>query len=170
MKSRSPHPFLKRASSLIDALIAIGVLSVAIPLVLTTMTQAGKSGLSAEAETRCNWMIPTCMEEIRASREGRPQYFNTTSIGQIFPPTDDVWALAFSPDGKPIGKIPKSLYDMGTKEINGKSVLYLATMTSTTAQVKTGESPMMNVRISIDYPASAPVAKRQKIDFHTQIP
>jgi hypothetical protein len=170
MKSRSPHPSLKRASSLIDAVIAIGVLSVVVPLVFATMTQAGKSELSAEAETRCNWMIPACMEEIRASRDGRPQYFTTTSIGQTFPPADDVWALAFGPDGKPIGKISKSLYDKGTKEMDGKPVFYLASMSATTAQVKTGETPMMNVRISIDYPASTPVTKRQKLDFHTRIP
>lgn len=170
MKSRSPHPFLKRASSLIDAVIAIGVLAIAIPLVLASMTQAGKSGLSAEAETRCNWMIPACMEEIRASREGLPQYFTTTSIGQFFPPTGDFWALAFGPDGKPIGKISKSLYDMGTKELNGKPVLYLATMTATADHVKFMETPMMNVQILIDYPASSPLAKRQKLEFYTQIP
>jgi len=170
MKFRTHHPLLKRASSLIDAIMAIGVLAVAIPLVLATMTQAGKSGLSAEAETRCNWIVPACMEEIRASREGRPQYFNSTSTGHIFPPADDVWVLAFGPDGKPIGKISKSLYDKGTKELNGEPVLYLANMASTTAQAKTGETPMLNVRISINYPASAPLAKRQKIDFHTQIP
>ncbi|MEI6175731.1 MAG: hypothetical protein WCS43_02465 [Verrucomicrobiota bacterium] len=170
MKSRSPNPSLKRASTLIDAVIAICVLAVAAPLVLATMTQAGKSGLSAEAETRCAWMIPACMEEIHSSRDGRPQYFTPTSAGQIFPPADDIWALAFGPDGKPVGKISKSHYDKGTKEMNGKPVFYLASMAATTADVKTGETPMMNVRISIDYPASAPVSKRQKLDFHTRIP
>jgi hypothetical protein len=170
MKSPPPRPSLPRASSLVEAVIAIGVLAVAIPMVYATMTQAGKSALSSKAETRCTWMIPSCMDEIRASREGRPQYFTTTSTGQIFPPAGDVWALAFSPDGKPVGKISKSIYDKGTRQVDGKNVLYLASMTATTATVKAGETPMMNIRISIDYPASSPVAKRQKLDFYTRIP
>lgn len=170
MKTHTFHPTVRRASSLVETVIAIGVLAVAAPLVLATMTQAGKSGLSAEAETRCAWMIPACMEEIHASRGGRSQYFTATSVGQVFPPDDDIWALAFSPEGDVIGKISKSHYDKGIRELDGKPVLYLASMAASTAHTQAGVSPMMDVRISIAYPASAPVTKRQKLDFRTHIP
>lgn len=170
MKNHALHPTVQRASSLIEAVIAIGVLTVAAPLVLATMTQAGKSGRSAEAETRCAWMIPACMEEIHASRGGRSQYFTATSVGQVFPPVDDVWALAFSPEGNVIGKITKSHYDKGIRKLDGKPVFYLASMAASTAHAQAGVSPMMDVSISIAYPAFAPVAKRQKLDFRTHIP
>jgi type II secretory pathway pseudopilin PulG len=165
-----PAKFRKRASSLVEAVIAIGVLAVVIPLVLATLAQAGRSGASAEAETRCSWMVPTCMDEIRASRDGLPRFFTTTTVGQQFPPAGDIWALAFSTEGQVVGKITKPQFDQGLKELNGKPVLYLAEMTAVTAPVKADATPMMNVRITIGYPAGIPSAKRQKLDFHTRIP
>jgi type II secretory pathway pseudopilin PulG len=170
MKIHPSSMLCRRASTLVEAVIAIGVLSVAIPLVYATLAQAGKSELSSEAETRCTWMIPACLDEIRASRAGRSQYFNATVVGQTFPAAGEIWALAFSADGKPVGKIPKTAYENGLKSLDGKPVLYLASMMASAATIKAGEPPVMNVRISIDYPAAAAAAKRQKLDFHTRIP
>jgi hypothetical protein len=160
----------KRASSLVEAVLAIGVLALVIPLVFATLAQAGRSGASAEADTRCSWMVPACMDEIRASRDGHPQFFSTTTVGQIFPPAGEVWVLAFSSEGKPVGKITKSQFEKGIKEIDGTPVLYLGEMSAEKAPVKGGATPMMNVRISIGYPAGILSAKRQKLDFHTRIP
>ncbi len=114
MKPVPPNHPLQRGASLIEAVIAIGVLAVAIPLVFGALAEAGKSGLASQAESRSTWIIPACMDEIRASRAGCPRYFTPTTAGQTFPPAGEVWALAFSPDGKPIGKIPQALYDKGT--------------------------------------------------------
>jgi Tfp pilus assembly protein PilV len=162
-----PHP---RGATLIEAVIAIGVLAVAIPLVFGALAEGGKSGLSAQAETRSTWIIPTCMDEIRASREGRPRFFTPTTVGQTFPPGGDVWALAFAPDGQPIGKLSKSLYEQGTKELNGRPVRYIAAMSSTAAAGKPGSTPMLKVHITLEYPAAAKSSKRNKLDFHTRIP
>jgi type II secretory pathway pseudopilin PulG len=162
-----PQP---RGATLIEAVIAIGVLAVAIPLVFGALAEGGKSGVSAQAETRSTWIIPACMDEIRASREGRPLFFTPTTAGQTFPPGGDAWALAFSADGKPIGKLSKALYEQGTKELNGKPVRYIAAMSSTTATAKPGTTPMLKVHISLEYPAAAKSSKRNKLDFHTRIP
>ncbi|NQX02416.1 hypothetical protein HQ447_17295, partial [bacterium] len=115
-----------RGSSLIETVIAMGVLAVAIPLVFGALAESGKSGLSSEAETRSTWIVPACMEEILASREGKPQFFTPTAVGEAFPPASQVWALAFSPEGKPLGKLSKAVYDKGSKELNGQPVRYIA--------------------------------------------
>jgi Tfp pilus assembly protein PilV len=70
-----------RGATLIEAVIAIGVLAVAIPLVYGALAEGGKSGLSSQAETRSTWMIPACIDEIHASRQGRSLYFSATAIG-----------------------------------------------------------------------------------------
>lgn len=158
-----------RGSSLIETVIAMGVLSVAIPLVFGALAESGKSGMSSEAETRSTWIVPACMEEILASREGKPQFFTATTVGQLFPPAGDVWALAFSAEGKPIGKISKSVYDKGTKELNGQTVRYIATLSSATT-TPAGATPMLRARITLEYPSALPVAKRQKLEFYTRIP
>ena len=108
----------KRGASLIETVIAMGVLAVAIPLVFGALAESGKSTQSSEAETRSTWIIPACMEEIHASRSGRSQFFPTTLANEPFPALGDVWALAFSGEGKPVGKIPKADYDKGTRDIH----------------------------------------------------
>ena len=159
-----------RGSSLIETVIAMGVLAVAIPLVFGALAESGKSGLSSQAETRSTWIVPACMEEIQASRDGLPQFFTSTKVGDIFPPAGDVWALAFSPEGKPVGKISKAVYDKGTKEVDGKTVRYIASLGSQAPTTTTGATPMLMMHISLEYPASSPAAKRQKLEFYTRIP
>jgi type II secretory pathway pseudopilin PulG len=170
MIQHPPAKSSQRASTLVEAVIAIGVLAVAIPLVFATLAQAGKSGMSAEAETRCIWIVPSCMSEIQASRSGRPQFFIPTKSGETFPPAGDVWTLAFSSDGKTIGKISNSQYEQGLKELNGKPVLYLAAMSASKATVNPAGISLMNVRIAVEFPAAASAVKRQKLNFHTRIP
>ena len=164
MKSFPLHRKFARGVTLVEAVIAVGVLAVAVPLVFGALAEAGKSGFSSQAETRSTWMVPACMDEIQASRDGRPQYFTA------FPPAGDVWALGFSAEGKPVGKLSKALYDKGAKELDGKPILYIAVMSAGNATLTSGGQTMLRARISIEYPAAAPVAKRSKLDFHTRIP
>jgi len=170
MKSSPPDHPLQRGASLLEAVLAIGVLAVAIPLVFAALVEAGKSALAAQAESRSTWIIPACMDEIRASRDGCPRYFTPTTAGQIFPPPGEVWALAFSPEGKPIGKMPKALYASGSRVIDGKPVRFIAALGSSAAPSNPGSTPMLWVHISLEYPASSPAEKRRKLDFHTRIP
>ena len=170
MKSARLHALFARGVTLVEAVIAVGVLSVAVPLVFGALAEAGKSGFASQAETRSTWMVPACIDEILASRAGRPQYFTATTSGQPFPPLGDLWALAFSADGKPVGKLSKALHDKGTKELNGKPIRYIAVMSASNATLTSGGQTMLRARISIEYPASAPVAKRSKLDFHTLMP
>lgn len=159
-----------RGSSLIEAVIAMGVLAVAIPLVFAALAESGKSGVSAEAETRSTWIIPACLAEIRASRAGRPQYFTATLVGQEFP-SGDVWALAFSPEGRALGKVTKALYDKGIRELDGQKIGYIAALSaSAPLPAPAGPVPLLRARISLEYPPAAPAAKRQKLDFYTRIP
>lgn len=160
-----------RGSSLIETVIAMGVLAVAIPLVFGALAESGKSGMSSEAETRSTWIVPSCMEEILASREGKPQFFTPTVVGEAFPPASQVWALAFSAEGKPLGKLSKAVYDKGTKELNGKPVRYIALLSAAAPKnTPAGATPMLSTRITLEYPAAIPVAKRQKLEFYTRIP
>jgi len=170
MKAPRRHNDHPAGATLIEAVIAVGVLAVAVPLVFGAIAEAGKGGQAAEAETRAPWIVRTCMEEIQASRDGKPQYFTATTTGQPFPPAGDVWALAFSADGKTVGKLSKSLYERGSKELDGKPVRYIAVISAATQTPVANTTPMLKSRVSIEYPATVPAKKRNKLDFHTRIP
>lgn len=170
MKHVFPNSNCNGGASLIEAVIAVGVLAVAIPMVFGALAEAAKSGLAARAETRSIWMIPACMDEIHASRAGRPRYFTPTLPGQTFPPAGEVWALAFSPEGQPIAPMPRTLYEWGCRELGGKTVRYIASLDSSPATANPATAAMVQVHISLEYPANAPAAKRRKLDFHTRMP
>jgi len=157
-------------STLIEAAIASGVLAVVIPLVCGVLAAAGKTGLASQADTRSTWIIPACIDEIRASRAGCPRYFPPTAAGEAFPPSGEVWALAFSADGKLLGKIPRELHDRGTREIDGIPVRYIASMSSSPPPAATAGPQLLPVHISLEFPASAPAAKRHQLAFHTLMP
>lgn len=159
------NALFQRGATLVEAVIAVGVMAVAVPLVFGAITEAGKSGVSSTAETRSTWIVPACMEEIRASREGRPLFFNATTPGQPIPPAGDVWALGFSADGKPVGRLPNVLHEQGAKELNGVPIRYIASI-----RALPDSGTLLKTRISIEYPAAAPENKRSKLDFHTCIP
>lgn len=167
----SPTPArIRRGVTLVESLIAIGVLAVAIPLVFGAIAESGKSGMSAQAETRATWIVPVCMEEIRASREGKPEFFTSSKVGESIPPSGQVWALGFSPDGKPVGKVDKDAYEQGTREMGGQTLLYIASIQTVESSTSSGNKPMFTVRVSVEYPAAAPKEKRQSLHFHSRIP
>lgn len=158
-------------ATLVEAVIAVGVLAVAIPMVFGALAESGKSGLASRAETRSAWIIPVCMAEIRASRDGRPQVFTPTLAGQAFPPAGEVWALAFSADGRLVGKLTKALYETGVRELDGENIRYIAALSATPEDgPEAGAVPLSRVTIALEYPAALRAAKREKLDFHTRVP
>lgn len=170
MRTTSTPSRKHRGVTLVESVIAVGVLAIAIPLVFGSIAESGKSGMASQAETRSTWIVPVCMEEIRASRDGKPEYFSRTKVGEAFPPAGEVWAIAFAQDGSTVGKMDAAAYRSGTRQLNGEPVLYIATMSSESESSTSGSTPMLNVRISMEYPAAAPQGKRQTLDFHTRVP
>lgn len=169
MNSGTATTLHAHGSSLIETVIAMGVLAVAIPLVFAAIAASGKCSYSAESETRSTWIVAVCMEEIQASREGKPEFFTATSLAEIFPPTGDFWGLAFSFEGEPIAKITRSEYDKGIKEINGKPVRYLATLSAIQTSKKGINPVILRTSISLEYPSIAPISKRHKLEFYSHI-
>lgn len=167
MKPLRAKILFRAGSTLVESSIAMGILAVAVPLVFGTMAESGKSGASAEAETRSAWIIPACLEEVESSRSGNPRYFNATETGQAFPQENEIWSLAFSAEGAIIDKITVAQYESGIKKLNGKTISHLAKMNA--AKHDENDS-MLTLRITLEYPAAAPAGNRRTLDFHSLIP
>lgn len=172
MRIPLPSPTRLRGATLVEAVIAVGVLAVAIPLVFGTFVESGKVGMSAEAETRSNWIVPACLAEIDASRAGKPAYFSATSPGQPFPDGNDLWAIGFTAEGRAVGKVGKSDYEKGTRGSTADPVRYIATLSAEpeSEPATPGGPLLMRTTIAVEYPAAAPAEKRERLEFHTRIP
>lgn len=170
MKTNPSRKSPSRGSSLIEVMIAMGVLAVAVPLVLGTMVQTGGSNLSAQAETRSSWIVQSCFEELQYAMRGQSQYLDPLKPGENFG-TDTPLALGFSAEGGVLGKVNGISYSGGITDLERKPVRYIAVMSGERKKNEAGEETKgLEVKITLEYPAGAPSTKRQKIDFHTRIP
>ncbi|MGD7654609.1 MAG: hypothetical protein ACQCXQ_15430 [Verrucomicrobiales bacterium] len=158
-------------ATLMEAVISIGVLAVALPLVYGAMGEAGRSGMNAEAETRSAWIVPVCFQEVKASREGRSAYFPETADGEEFPAAGGLWALAFTAEGKLAGKVTSAEYDAGVTTVDGEGVRYVVTMSAEEeASEDADDEPMLRLEFVMEYPAGVPAKKRRSLEFQTRIP
>jgi prepilin-type N-terminal cleavage/methylation domain-containing protein len=167
-----PYLFPKRSHgfSLIEVMISVGVLALVIPLVLGALLESGNSSASAAAETRSGWIVPACLDELKAAAYGRSKLVPNTPFGTAFPPSGEVYGIAFDVGGRLIGAVDKTSYDTGVKRLKDDDVRYIALIEGELLTGRTGAAPLRSIHISLEYPAAAPAAKRTKLDFFTQIP
>ena len=160
----------RRGASLIEVIIAIGVLAVSAPLVFAVIAKSSQNAANARAETRCSWIIPACLNEIEAARTGSSQFLPPRVAGEPFPSAGTLLAIGFSEDGRPLGTVAQSAYDRGLKTLADEPLRYIVTIRAETAVVKAGSPPMLDLHLTLEHPAAAPAIKRRKIDFHSRLP
>ena len=155
--------------SLIEIVLALGVLAVSVPLVFLALEHGGRSGMASAADNRGGRMVEVCLEDVRASREGRTRWFTNTRPGTAIPPDGMTWALAFSNEGLVLGAVTAEQWNSGIGRLEGQAVRYLAKIDSE-AHLAEGLPEVRKVRGSVEEPAAAPDGRRGKSEFHTLIP
>jgi len=157
-------------SSLIEVVIAMSVLAVTLPLVFAVLARSGQSCVCAQAETRCASIIPACLNEIEAAHQGTARFLPPLTRGQPFPAPGTSLALAFAEDGRTLGCVAPDAYLTGVSRLADEPVRYLASIHGEPAPARPNMPPLLNLRVTLEYPSAAPMAKRQHLDFHTSIP
>lgn len=169
MKANSSHQ-PARGFSLIEAIVSVGVLALAIPLVLGALVESGNSGTAAAAETRASWIVPACLNELKAAADGKSLIIPPTPLGEAFPTAGQIYGIAFAATGQALGPVDKAMYESGVKRMKEQDVRYITKLEGEVLSVKAGSAPMRSVLITIEYPAIAPSGKRTKIEFYTKTP
>lgn len=153
--------------TLMETVLALGVLAAAVPMVFLTLGESGKGGMDAAVETRAAWVVPRCVGEIQASRAGKSELLAKSDAGKAFPPNGETWALVFAEDGELLGRAKPEEYQNGLRDqLAGKRAVFLASLTS---RVETTAAPL-HATVTIEYPAAAPAVRRMKLPFHTRLP
>lgn len=156
--------------SLVETMVAVGVLAVVVPLSLAAMLKAGEVGRSARAETRAPAIAEQCRAEVEAAMRGRSAHFPQLAAGEPFPPEGQVMALAVGRDGAVLGSLPRAAYDRGIERLEGKDVSYLAVVSGVRSDSEWAGEPAVVLTVSVEHPAALKRLQRSKLGFHTRLP
>ena len=170
IKPRRPQRWPIAGSSLVEVLMAMGVLAVVLPLVFAVLARAGQSSAEAQTETRCLAILPACMDEIEAAQQGTARFLPALPCGVPFPTPDTILALAFARDGRLLGCVAPAAYLVGIRRLADEPIRYLASLHTEPAPAQPNMPAMLHLRITLEYPPAAPMAKRRHLEFYTCIP
>lgn len=171
---RPNYHFVSSGMTLMETVIAIGVVAFTVPLILGGTGASLESRRNAEADTHAAWLAKDIQKQIAAtwSSPSRPTYL-PTSLHFSFP--------EFASASNPI----VLLYDHSTKFIASGSSTdlvsgaktrkahFLVTAYSTPqspANLNTSSTQLARLHLQIQYPARAPLPKRQRLPFSVVIP
>lgn len=150
--------------SLLEAVIAVGVMAVAVPLALSAIGSAGIVGVSARAETRAPGIADWCRIELEAARRGESLVLPPITAQQAFPGGDEVLALAFDREGALLGSVESDDFEAGIDRLGSEQVFFLAALSG-----RPDDSGVV-VTVNIEYPAARPAERRDAVAFHTILP
>lgn len=150
--------------SLLEAVIAISVVAVAVPLALGAMGKAGVVGATARAETRAPGIADWCRVELEAARRGVSEVLPPLPAGQAFPAEGEVLALAFDRDGSLVGPVEAEAYESGLSRLGEEDVYYIASLSGRP------EETGVTLTVSVEYPAVRREERRDEVAFHTILP
>lgn len=163
--------FRHRAMTLMETVIAVGVIGFAVPLVLAATAASLDDRRQAETETRAAWLAAEIAREVSArwANPVRPHYL-PDSLETRFPAIGSdaaPWVLLY--DGQGNFLEPGQTADIESGSRNPRAV-YLATVKAAAhqpANLKPQSNALSRVTIQIQQPARAPLANRRIHPFST---
>jgi Tfp pilus assembly protein PilV len=146
--------------SLVEAVVALGVLAVAVPLGLAALAGAVASDGAARADAVAPGIVATCLEELRAAKDSGGRWLPALKTGESL--AGKSWRLGFSAAGEAVGCVEPETDRTGCRD--GR-MAYLAKMECSGADEAAGK-----VRVTVGFPAAARAEVRKKVEFVTRMP
>jgi type II secretory pathway pseudopilin PulG len=169
MKQALPKRALRRGVSLVETMVAIGVLAIVGPLAVAALLKSGEGGAAARAETRAPAIVDLSLSELNLALGSGSEHLPKLEPGMAFGANTPL-CLAFSRDGTLLGSVGGGGYEQGSGEVGGEDASYLARLEGTLDTSRPGYPPLLTVLVSVEFPAVAPADRRRKIPFYTKLP
>ena len=161
-----PH----RGLTLMETVIAVGVIAVAVPLILAATSGGVQSRLQAEADTRAAWIAKAVRRDLLDAWAGLPGPW-PSGITPSFP--------AFGSNSSPLVLLYNSegaFLETGsptdlTQRASNPAARYVIALHGTPAMPSalpsgsTSAAPLSLIHLRIHHPANSPGSKRQILDF-----
>jgi Tfp pilus assembly protein PilV len=142
--------------SLLEVVVSLGVLAVAIPLALAGIVGSTNADLASRADSLAGSIVAVCLKEWSEAKGAKEEIGGDESGG--------VWSMGFASTGESCGKIEVNDYRSGCRKAG---VVYLARVEETPAE---DASHARGILVSVEFPAMAAEAKRQRLEFFTRLP
>ncbi len=163
MKSDRNHR-CRGGFSLMEVVIAVGVLAVAIPVIMAMMVAGTRSSRVATDETQAALIARSVMQEIRSARDGKGGLVEGTLPWPEFPTGGERLVFSVDAGGRLVEQLGDGDYTTGLRD---REVQYLVSAAGTLHRLP--GSPdlevLSKVVVSIETPPGAKPEDRRKFEF-----
>jgi hypothetical protein len=154
-----------------EAVIALGVIAVAVPLILATTTSGARTRVQAEADTRSAWLAQDLQRQLTDSWKNIPSpAFVTKPIFPQFSSPESPTVLLFDNEGAFLASGTSEEYTKGSTNPKAFYLVALHGVSQTAFNITGGGDSMSKVTISVENSARAAKQKRTANSFVVLIP
>lgn len=173
MNLRSFRRFLKRhrGLTLMEAVVALGVIAVAVPLILSATAVSTRTRMNAETDTRSAWLARTVQQELTSAWRDLPSAL--FPVKPTFPNLGSPTApevLLFDADGQFLARGTADDFLNGVRNNRAVYLVSLHAQKQNPANLTSNEDLLSRVQITIAHPAQGPRPKRVSSTYTVLIP
>lgn len=160
-----------RGLTLMEAVIAIGIVAVAVPLILAATSAASKSRINSEADTRAAWIAKETQRQLIDAWRGLPDtYFPTKPAFPAFSSEAEPLVLLFNQSAGLIGPGNPEVHASGSSNPDAYYMVAIHGEAAIPSTADQADNSLSKVFISVEHNAKSPRSKRKSNPFLVLIP
>ncbi len=173
MNLRSHRHFLRRRRglTLMEAVVALGVIAVAVPLILSATAVSTRTRMNAETDTRSAWLARAVQQELTSAWRDLPSPL--FPVKPTFPTLGSPTApevLLYDADGQFLSRGQASDFLNGVRNNRAVYLVSLHAQKQNPANLTSTEELLSRVQITVGHPAQGPRPKRIASTYTILIP
>lgn len=158
-----------QAMTLMETVIAIGVIAFAVPLVLAATAAGLGDRRNAESETRAAWLASDLTRQVSAlwATPPKPSYLpdSLTTTFPVIATEASPWILLYDNEGNFIDAGQPQDLQNGTKTAKAVYLVTVHAVAHTPANLNKPPDKLSRLTIQVQQPARAPLSKRRTYPF-----
>lgn len=160
-----------RGLTLMEAVVALGVIAVAVPLVLSATAVSTRTRIHAETDTRSAWLARTVQRELTDAWRTLPSVMFTPAPSfPNFASATEPEVLLFDAEGRFLVRGTSNDYLNGSRNASAVYMVSVHSQRQSPANITTTENLLARVQITVAHNAKAPLPKRMPCSYTVLIP
>lgn len=161
---RDPVQTGRSGFSLMEVVIAVGVLAVAIPVIMAALVAGARGSRVATDETQAALITRSVMQELRAARNGRGALVEGALSWPDFPADGERLVFSVDADGRLTALLGGGVYESGVRD---RVARYLVSASGARHPLagRPGPDVLSRVVVSVETPPGAGPEDRRKYEY-----